>query len=378
MISFIKKIIFNYNIFKEILKLTDKKVKIIFYSESRYYQMCSNSLIKFFSERYPNQVYYVSSDKNDKFENPNIKNLFIGNGFLMNFFFSIIKAEYFFLTLTDLDNHSLKKSKKIDNYIYYFHSGGSTFQGYTDSSFDNYDIIFCNGQFHVDEIRFRENQKNLPEKKLILTGFFYFDDIKKKINFDQYANEILIAPSWNYDHKNYIDKNFINIIDELLNKNHKVTFRPHPEHFKRSKNFIKMINDKFGSNGNFRFDNNPGNIESMEKAKCVITDISNISFEYMMLFNRPVLYLEGINKIHNKNYAEFEKFESIENKFKKKFGVSFFEKDINNIDLIVENSIQNFSSKISPLNEFKNEHFFNFGKTIEKFETIWDTQISKS
>ena len=375
MIKFIKKIKLNYHILKNILKLTDKKIKIVFYSESKSYQKCSNTLIKFFAEKYPNQVYYVSSDLDDKIANLNVKNLFIGNGFLMNFFFSIIKAEYFFLTLTDLDNHSLKKSKKIDNYIYYFHSGGSTFQGYTESSFDNYDIILCNGQFHVDEIRFREDKKKLTHKKLILTGFFYFDDIMKKIKHNEIVDEILIAPSWNYKYKNFINESFIKVIDELLKKNHKVTFRPHPEHYKRSKNILKFINEKFYSYKGFRFDNDSENIKSMEKAKCIITDISNISFEYMLLFNRPVLYLEGINKIHNNDYLEYENFESMENKFKNKFGLSFLETEINKIDLIVIDSIENFYLKIPDLNKFKSKYFFNFGKTIEEFEKIWEDKI---
>ena len=375
MIEVIKKIKLNYQILKNILNLADKKIKIIFYSESKYYQKCSNSLIKFFAKKYPNQVYYVSSDLNDKIEDLDIKNLFIGNGLLMNLFFSTIKAEFLFMTLTDLNNHSLKKSKKIDNYIYYFHSGGSTFQGYTASSFDNYDIILCNGKFHVDEIRFRENRKKIPNEKLILTGFFYFDDMIKRINFNQNADEILIAPSWNYEYTNFINENFLKVIEELLKKNHKVTFRPHPEHNKRSKKILKIIDNKFNLYENFRFDNDSENIKSMEKAKCIITDISNISFEYMLMFNRPVLYLEGINKVHNKDYLEFENFVSIENQFKNKFGLSFLEKDIGNIDLIVNDSIANFDSKIPQLNEFKNKYFYNFGKTIEEFEKIWENKI---
>ena len=218
MIKIIKKIKLNLCILKNIFNLADKKIKIIFYSESKFYQKYSHNLIKFFAKKYPNQVYYVSSDYDDKIENLEVKNLFIGNGLLMNFFFSILKAEYFFLTLTDLDNHSLKKNKKIDQYIYYFHSGGSTFERYTEGSFDNYDIILCNGQFHVDEIQFRENQKQLKKKQLILTGFFYFDYMMNKMNSNQKADEILIAPSWNYEYKNYIDENFIKVIDELLKK----------------------------------------------------------------------------------------------------------------------------------------------------------------
>tara|TARA_S200000501_G_scaffold195825_1_gene184400 strand:- start:173 stop:772 length:600 start_codon:yes stop_codon:yes gene_type:complete len=197
----------------------------------------------------------------------------------------------------------------------------------------------------------------------------------KLVNSNQKADEILIAPSWNYEYKNYIDENFIKVIDELLKKKHKVTFRPHPEHNKRSKNILKIIEDKFYSNENFKFDNDPENIRSMEKAKCIITDMSNISLEYMLLLNRPVLYLEGINKIHNKNYYEFKNFETIENRFKNEFGLSFSNKDISKIDLLVNDAISNFSSKIPQLNRFKNNYFFNFGKTIEEFEKIWEDNL---
>jgi len=165
------------------------------------------------------------------------------------------------------------------------------------------------------------------------------------------------------------------VIDELLKKNHKVTFRPHPEHYKRSKTILKTIMDKFDANKDFRFDYDFGNINSMEKAKCIITDISNISFEYMLLLNRPVLYLEGINKIHNKCYSEFVNFESIENKLKRKFGFSFLEKDISKIDMVVRDAIVNFTPKIPRLNHFKEKNFFNYGKTIDEFEKIWEKKI---
>ena len=55
----------------------------------------------------------------------------------------ILLFSRFFLTLTDLDNHYLKKSKNVNKYIYYFHGAGSTFKGYTKKAFDNYDIIYA-------------------------------------------------------------------------------------------------------------------------------------------------------------------------------------------------------------------------------------------
>ena len=375
MFKLIRKIKSNYSILKNIFKVADKKIKILFYSENKFYQKYSYPLIELLVKKYPKQIYYVSSDLNDKIENSDIQNLFIGKGLLMKIFFSIVKADYFFLTLTDLDNHYLKKNKNVNKYIYYFHVAGSTFKGYTKGAFDNYDIILCNGQFQVDEIRFRESQKKIKKKKLILTGYFYFDHILKKINFNQNANEILLAPSWNYEYKNYINENCIRIIDELIKKDYNVTFRPHPEHYKRSMKILKIINNKFSSYQNFRFDNESENIKSMEKAKCLITDTSGISLEYMLLLNRPVLFLEGLDKIHNKDYSDFNNFLAVDQKFKNEFGLFFSENDIKNIDLLIEKSIKNFHLKIPQLNQFKDNFFFNFGKTAERFETILETQI---
>ena len=377
MTDIIKKVKSNYSILKNIWDLINKKINIIFYSEDKSYQKFSYTLIEFFANKYPGQVYYVSSDPNDKIENLKINNLFIGSGFLMNFFFSIIKANYFFLTLTDLGNHSIKKNKNVAKYIYFNHAGSSTFRTYTEGSFDNYDIILCNGQYQVDEIRFRENKKNLPKKDLILSGYFYLDHILNKVNTNQIADEILIAPTWSYNYKEYINENFIEIINELIKKNHKVTFRPHPEHHKRSRRILNIINDRFSAYNNFSFDNNSENIKSMEKAKCLITDISGIALEYMLLLKRPVLYL-NFDRVHNKKIADFKDFEAIEHKFKNEFGLIFFEEDIKKIDLLVQDSIKNFSLKIPALNQLKNKYYFNFGKTIEEFEKTWEDKILES
>ena len=218
----------------------------------------------------------------------------------------------------------------------------------------------------------------MPKKDLILTGHFYFDHILNKVNTNQIADEILIAPTWSYNYKEYINENFIEIINELIKKNHKVTFRPHPEHHKRSKRILKVINDRFSPYNNFRFDNNSENIKSMNNAKCLITDISDIAIEYMLVLNRPVLYLEFDNvKVHNKDYSEFKDFVPIEEKFKNEFGLIFSNNEIENINCLIDISIKNFDSKLNILNQFKNEYYFNFGKTIKEFEKIWEENFVK-
>ena len=111
MLSFLNKINISYKILKEINVIKKKKIRFIFYSESKSYQKYSYLLIKTLSNIYPKEVYYVSSDIKDKIDDPKIINIYIGDGFLRQFFFITIKAENIFLTLTDLGNHFLKKTK---------------------------------------------------------------------------------------------------------------------------------------------------------------------------------------------------------------------------------------------------------------------------
>ena len=343
--------------------ISTKKIKprIIFFSENKVYQKFSKPIIETISSIYSDKIYYFSIDKDDKIDHENVSNYFV-DPILLNYVFSNLKAENMFLTATDLGNNLLKKTKFIDKYIYYFHSPVSTTKNYTPQAFDNYDVIMCNGQFQIDEIRLRENLKKLTKKTLIPTGYFYFDYLSESIKNKDIFEDILIAPSWNKNIENSINEDFIDLIEVLLKKNYSVIFRPHPEHFKRSKGVLNKIKNKF-SNQKFKFDENPNNIETMENAKCLITDSSGIAIEYIIVLKRPVLYLDEYDKIHNTEFKDYSKLSTIDKKIKDNFGVIFKQKDFNKIDLIINNSEKDFEKKLPELNNFINENFFNFENT---------------
>ena len=258
----------------------------------------------------------------------------------MQYFFSFINTENLFLTLTDLNNHSIKKTKNVKNYIYYFHSPVSTTKVYTKGAFDYYDTILCIGPYQIEEIQLRENLKSLNKKKLIKTGYFYFDYLRNNISLDNKFDEILIAPSWNYNETHFINENFEKIISFLLKKNFKVRFRPHPEHFKRSKIILDKIKINLNNN-NFIFDVETENKVSMENAKCLITDNSGIAIEYTLIFKRPVLYLIENEKLHNKDLNDYKNLVNLEDSIKKLFGCKFKVTDIQNLDKLINNSVFN-------------------------------------
>jgi YidC/Oxa1 family membrane protein insertase len=361
LINFFTQVKLFFSSFSILTDLKNIKPKFIFFSENKSYQKYAKPIIETLCSKYSNQIYYFSIHKDDIIDNQRVKNFFI-YPFLLKFFFNNVRAENMFLTLTDLGNHFIKKTKNIERYIYYFHSPISTIKSYTPKAFDNYDFIMCNGQFQIEEIKSREKLKNLTRKKLIPTGYFYFDYLIENIKTDIKCEEILLAPSWNKNAKNLINENFIDLIDKLLKKDYKVIFRPHPEHFKRSINILNIIKKKFKSQ-NFNFDSDFDNIKSMEKAKCLITDNSGIAIEYMLVFKKPVLYLDELDKIHNSEFTEYVGFKTIDQTIKENFGYLFNKSHFDQIDKIIVNSEINFQKKLKELHKLIDENYFNFGNT---------------
>jgi len=361
----------NLLIFKNIFYLNENKIKFIFFSENKNYLKYSYLLIEYLSKKYPGEVCYVSSERDDVINKLDVKNLFVGKGFFLHYFFKTIKATNFFMTTTDLDNSLLKKNKYVQNYIYYFHGSVSTYKIYNEKAFDNYDTILCNGDYQFNEIRFRENFKNLKKKNLIKTGFFYFDYLynKKKQLTDIICDEILVAPSWNKNKANFINEDIEKIIYKLIQLNFKVRFRPHPEIIKRSPKLMSYFKKIFNSE-NFIYDSNFENFDAMNKAKCLITDNSGISIEFVTIFKKPVIYYENFDKIHNPNFKKYEKLETMENIVKDKFGYKFKKHDIKNIDKIIQHSLSNFEQ--TEIDEFFLENFYNFKSTINFFDNNID------
>ena len=351
--------------FKEINNINRNKPRFIFYSENKAYLKYGYPILEYLSKKYPGEVYYVSSDINDKVSDLNVVNIYIGHGFLLQYFFKSIVTDNLFMTLTDLNNNIIKRNGFVKNYIYFFHGAVSTTRIYTSTAFDNYDTILCNGEYQIKEIRQREGLDNLKEKKLIKSGFFYFDYLKDKIKESQNDSEILVAPSWNKNRLNFINEDFEEILQNLLNSGYKVRFRPHPETIKRSQNLMESYKEKF-RHKNFLFDDNPENLEAMKNAKCLITDNSGISIEYMMLFKKPVIFYSDFDKVHNESFEMFKSLVPIEDTIKDKFGYEFNKHELNEIDKVINKAIASFDKK--EIDNFIKNNFYNYGNTIDYFD----------
>ena len=179
----------------------------------------------------------------------------------------------------------------------------STHKIYTNTAFDNYDIILSLGDFQNKEIRIREKKFNLKRKKIYNTGYFYLDYLKKNTNKGSSKEDIILfAPSWNYNNKN-LTVRLMKHVKKKFHKTLKSMCDRHNKNFLKNKEIIENINKKYSSNS-YTLDQSPSNIRSMEEAGSLVTDNSAISLEYSFNFHRPVFFIDYSDKIHNKNYLD--------------------------------------------------------------------------
>ena len=233
---------------------------------------------------------------------------------------------------------------------------------YEKDALKHYDTICCNGEYHLNEIKKLENLYGFQKKKLLKSGYPYFDFIeqKKKANKKILDKKlILIAPSWNENKQSMLELYCDTIIEKLISKNYKVILRPHPEHFKRSFEAISQIKNKYMDK--IILEENIKSLDSLFVSNLLITDWSGIAFEYLFCLNKKVISIETTPKIMNKSY--------------KLLNIELFEEKIKNSDSVLvlkKNQLENIPEII---NEFLNkeelenkkdiydELIFNYGKS---------------
>lgn len=289
-VNFIKYIFYPYN-----------KKKFTIYSESIFYKNYYYEFAKKLNKN--NEVVIVTSDK---LEFETLKHSFttflIENLLIRFLFFSFVNCKFLIMTMNDIGNN-YAKSKFCDNYVYFFHSLASTHIIYNEKAYDNYDIIFVNGKYQENEIKFRENLINLKPKKIVNTGYFFLKHLREINNCNKINNLVLFAPSWNKSKKNLFEILSLDIIQKLLDLRYYVILRPHPELIKRNFNKYDLIKKKFKKISDFQIDNSVNNTY-LNKCEMLITDNSTIGIEYSYLNYKPPIYFNLEDKIHNPNYKK--------------------------------------------------------------------------
>jgi len=334
--------------------------KVVFFSESKNYRNYLLNLIKILDKENSLSVIYLTSDLKDleKISNKIIP-IYIGAGFFRVLIFAFIKCEMVIMTLTDLGNHEIKRSKNCKNYIYLFHSLVSTHKGYTHRAFENYDVILSNGEYQKKELEICEKLFNFKKKKIFNTGYLYFENLfESKIDHTNKIDEkkILIALSWNKSSKNLFDNYAENIIKRLIDKEFNAILRTHPETLKRSNRTLENIKKNFLKFNNFKLNTDLTDLRPMNDSSLLITDNGGMALEYFITQKKPVLYINYSEKIHNEFFQKI-KLNTVEDEFKKDFGTSMEIDELDKLDSFIKKAKENFYQNKEKINNLilKNE-----------------------
>jgi YidC/Oxa1 family membrane protein insertase len=353
---------------EKIKELTDKGCSIVFYAENKASMNHFRLLLLELTEIRNLQICYVTSIKDDSVFSLKNKNIFafhIGDGLVRTKFFLTLKAKILIMDMPDLQTFHIKRSKVYPvHYIYIFHSMFSIHSYLRKGAIDNYDTIFCVGEYHEKEIRETEKKYQLKPKKLVKYGFGRLDtllDEKEKFQQTNKENEKLIIISPSYGKDNLLNVCGIELIEILLKMNFKVLLRPHFLILKNSNQLIKKIQLQFGNNPNFIFEKGIIPSNKFHNSICMISDWSGISLEYAFTFERPVIFIDVPKKILNQNSEDIS-LEPIEISIRKKIG---FVISPNNLEVIPE-IIEDIFNK-NPLKEqikkIRSETVYNIGKS---------------
>ena len=292
----------------KIYEQLDEKKQITFYSESKndwphleklLYEILNNSDV---------YVCYISSDHEDpglRVTSNKFQSFLIDNGYLRNWLFKNLKTKICFMTLPDLDNFQLKKSKYDVHYVYVHHSLVSMHTVYRKKAFNSYDTIFCPARHHIEEINQITKLYNIKEKQIIKFSYTKIDNliekrITQKTNYDV---RVLVAPSWG---KNCIIENgeAMNIIKKFLKLGFEVVLRPHPQTIKYAKDKLDSIQNNFSEYDKFSINDDLLDETSFYNSDFMISDWSGVAFEYAFGLLKPVIFVGTEMKINNEDYKK--------------------------------------------------------------------------
>jgi len=270
----------------------DSQYKYVIYAEDKRYFPFFESILDEFEERKIELHYLTTSDDDPIFSSKYnfIKGKFIGKGNKAYAFLNFLSAEFVLSTTPHLDVFQWKRSKNVKHYCHMIHAAGGAAL-YHLFSLDYFDSVLVSSELEISEIRTFEQIRKTSEKQLIVAGNTFFDRCAEKIKQipkeENHVFTVLVSPSWG---KSALLSVFgEKLLDPLSITGWRIIVRPHPQSLIVEKQMISALTEKYKENANIEWDYNHENIYSLSKSDVMISDFSGIIYDYVFLFNKPVI-----------------------------------------------------------------------------------------
>lgn len=347
-----------------------KDMKLMFYSEQNGFYKYFSGIIDYLCTHSNLTIHYVTSDPNDKIfsdEREQIQAYYVASDRYLVPLFMKLEADMCVMTMPDLEKYHIKRSrvKKDVEYVFACHGIGSI-SLYRKGALDWFDTVFSPDKAQSEEIRAYEKLYNAPEKLLVETGYPLIDDLIADYNSRPHPEnpvpQIIIAPSWHKD--NIIDLCAEELLDRLKDSSYKIILRPHPQQVRHEPERFSVMKEKYADCHNIEIQTDFSVTNPVMDSDLLITDWSDISWEFAFVTKKPVLYIDTPMKIMNLDYEKIN-IEPINKTLRTSLGQVVPPDDLGNILSTIEKMLSDRSRYSKAIDDVFHENIFNIGRSSE-------------
>lgn len=347
---------------------SENNKELMIYSESNGFFKYYADMIDYICEHSDLTIHYVTSDPNDNiFNDPReqIKAYYVASDPYLIPLFMQLDCKMCIMTMPDLEKYHIKRSRvrKDIEYLKVPHGMGSSALTLRKGALDWYDSVCCTGKDNENEIRQMEELYNTKPKILVEAGYTLLDNmIAKYDKMEKHENakpKILVAPSWQPD--NIIELCGDSLLAELMKTDYDIILRPHPQMVRHMPELFEAMHEKYdGTNVEIQTDftsNNP-----VLEADVLITDWSDIAFEFAYTTKRPVLFIDTPMKIMNPDYDKIKQ-QPVNISLRNVLGKSIKPEELDKANDIIKDFLNNKSLYHEQIDAALHEHIFNIGNS---------------
>ena len=269
------------------------------YNEGKQYWNVFKPILDEFERRGVQVLYLTSASDDPVFEAGyhHVKCEFIGEGNRAFARLNMLAADILLMTTPGLDVYQLKRSKMVKHYAHILHAPSDAVM-YRLFGIDYFDSILLTGDYQAKDIRTLETLRGLPQKRLVTVGCTYLDVASERIKSiakeEGHPFTVLISPSWGPSA--LLSRYGAKLLDPLVKTGWRIIVRPHPQSKKSENAMLEQLAQRYRDAANLEWDYERENIYSLSKSDIMISDFSGIIYDYMFLFDRPVIYvLQGFD-----------------------------------------------------------------------------------
>lgn len=291
--------------------LDQKNVKqLVFYSEGSGFYKYFSGMIDYVLGHSSIVIHYVTSDPKDpvfQMKSDRFQPYYIGEMKLITLMMKL-EADMVIMTMPDLNTYHIKRSlvRKDIEYIYTDHGVSSDNMTLRTHALDHFDTLFCVGPHQAEEARAIEKLYDLKPRRLVQVGYGLLDEMTEQWENTPHSQgdkkTILIAPSWQKD--NIMDSCVDQLIAQFLPLDVNLIVRPHPQYVRLYPDRIEALKqrhrDELGPD--FQIQTDFSSTDTVYNADLLITDWSNVAFEFSFSTMKPAMFINTPMKIMNPDY----------------------------------------------------------------------------